>query len=88
MMPPGCVNLLSLVSSIDTGTSASDAGGASAICASLSCFFRWYPPIASPPSSPIASPPLSTIVSAGAGVSAGGANGISAVCASSSCFIR
>ncbi len=79
-MSPGCVTLSSPVVSAGTGASIGSAGDVSAVCLSSSCFFRWYPPIASLLSSPVAS--------AGAGASASSAGGMSAVCSNSSCFYR
>ncbi len=78
-MPPRLLSLSSPVASADAGTSAGGASDTSAICASLSCFFRWYPLITSPPSSLVAF--------AGAGASASGASSMFAVCASLNCFL-
>ncbi len=80
MISPGCVSLLFSVVSAGTGASASSAGDTSAVCTSSSCFFRWYPPVASPL--------LSSVASAGAGMFADGRGGMSTICASSSCFFR
>ncbi len=88
MMPPGCVSLLSPVAFAGAGACAGSASDVSAVCASSSCFFRWYPPVASLMLSPVASPPLSTVTSAGASASTSGAGDMSIVCASSSCFFR
>ncbi len=46
----------------------------------LELFFKWYPPVVSPP--------LSSVVSASAGVFPSGIGAASAICASSSCFFR
>ncbi len=83
-----CISLLSPVASTSIGVSISDADAASAIYASSSCFFRWYPPVAFALLSPIVSPPLSSVPSAGASASTSGTGDMSAICASSNYFFQ
>ncbi len=71
--------LPSLIMSTDTGASADKIGSTSIICTSLSCFFRWYFSVVSPPF---------LIVFVEAGASVDGTGDTSAICTSSSNFFQ